>query len=623
MVSFTVRRVVSRKPLHRPRRETSRREEGPPLAVLRPESSRAARGTALGVTDRSAAGESGFTLVEIVIAVAIVAATVAAGFGIALGSRSLAVSTAAGEFDQFLDSARTIARDLDGATLAFTPDAYGDGTEVRVLAGGPNGPPATTTLPVLHARAAISEVESLGKPPFAFIVHASGSLSGRPGYRVGDAATIDVGCPASGAFHFVFAAAGGTADRFVPCRAALGDGTATLTAWPLAPLLPSPTPCSGAGCTASSLPTVPASTASCPPGFTAIGGGCAPGLPPSSGAGARYHVTISGAPATITVGAGGSFTAQATLTNANAVPPGTPASVPVGIQSADTTCTATPSGWQPSGSAFTVTGSAAGTCTVTVAADASAVPGATTDTATVTITIAAAAGATPTPSPPQCDLVTNGKCYRRIVDRTTQTFNKTVSPDTACDLNQPDILCKYIDSIRSITLDEYLIIPPNPPIDDAHELLFRINRIDGLLYGCIPYSLFSSVPANDPLPLISTAVGGPTNLPIGFGNPSVNTTVNNVFVGGVPVAFNEKILSYRVRATLSDMIDSMKRLQPGLPYEFTFYTGDATPSTEIAWLPDFPSCDNAGDAISQSPEYGTVGARLSFEVFQAIPEVAP
>ena len=140
----------------------------------------------------------------------------------------------AAEFDQFLDSARTIARSLNGAVLAFTPDAYGDGTEVRLLSGGPNDEPAATTLPMLHARATIEETESLGKVPFAFVVHANGSLSGRPGYRVGDSTKNDVGCPPSGAFHFVIKAAGGSADRYVPCRMTLANnGPATLTAWPL------------------------------------------------------------------------------------------------------------------------------------------------------------------------------------------------------------------------------------------------------------------------------------------------------------------------------------------------------------------------------------------------------
>ena len=88
---------------------------------------------------RTGTGERGFTLIEMVIVVAIVATTVAAGVGLSLASRSFAVSAAATEFDHLLDSARTIAREVQGVTLTFVPDAYGDGTEVRVLAGGPGG----------------------------------------------------------------------------------------------------------------------------------------------------------------------------------------------------------------------------------------------------------------------------------------------------------------------------------------------------------------------------------------------------------------------------------------------------------------------------------------------------
>jgi prepilin-type N-terminal cleavage/methylation domain-containing protein len=563
--------------------------------------------------------EAGFTLVEIVIAIAIVAATVAAGFGISLGSRSLAVSTAAGEFDQFLDSARTIALDLDGATLAFTPDAYGDGTEIRVLAGGPNRPPERTTLPVLHARATIEEAEVLGKAPFAFIVHANGSLSGRPGYHVGDTATNDVGCPASGAFHFVIKAAGGSADRYVPCRTTLATGgPVTLTSWPPAPIAPSPTPCSGVGCTATALPTAPASTASCPPSFTEVAGGCVPVLSSGSSSGPRYHVTITGAPAAISVGAAGSFTAQATLANANAAPVGTPASIPVGIQSADATCAAAPSGWQPSGSSFTVTSAAPGACTVTMQGDVSGIPGATTDTATVSVTIATTPNAAPTPAPSQCDLFSNGKCYHRIVDRTNQMFTKTVSPGSTCEDAQPTAPCVYLDSIRFITLDGYTLKPPAAPTDAAHELLFRIDSIDGLSYDCIPYSAFANIVPENPLPLFGRGIGAPPNPPIGFGKPSVYVAIEHVFLAGIPDSFDEKTESQSVLPTLSDMIDALARSQSGPAYSFTYFSGAAPPGSTITWLPDFPGCDNAGDSASAGVEYGNVTVLLSFEVFQAM-----
>jgi hypothetical protein len=555
-------------------------------------------------------------MVEIVIAVAIVAATVAAGFGISLGSRSLAVSTAAGEFDQFLDSARTMARDLDGATLAFTPDAYGDGTEVRLLAGGPNSPPATTTLPVLHARATIEESESLGTAPFAFVVHANGSLSGRPGYRVGDTTTNDVGCPPSGAFHFVIKAAGASADRFVPCRTTLAaTGPATLTSWPPASSAPLPTPCSGAGCTATALPNVPTSNPSCPPAFTAIPGGCTPASP---GSGARYHVTIAGAPATINVGATGSFTATATLTNANAVPAGTPASIPVETQSADATCAATPSGWQPSGSAFTVTGTTAGTCTLTAAADPSAVPGATTDTATVTIAITAAASATPSPPPPQCDLVTNGKCYRRIIDQTAQAFSKYVLPDDGCLSNSE---CFYIDSVKQILLQPpFGFQPPVPATDSAHELLFKTLKISTVSRQCQPYSYFAGVPAGDSIQWSGGSIGAPNDAAIGWGKPSTYATVNHPMIAdSLSGGFIEPNLIWDQGTTLLSMYEAVANGGISSPYSFTFWSSANATGNYIQWYPDFPGCDASGDINNGNAEYGIATVVLVFEIYQAVP----
>ncbi len=199
---------------------------------------------------RTLRGRRGFTLIELTIAVAIVAMTVAAGVGLSLSSRSLAVTTAATEFDQLLDGARTIARETGGATIVFSPDAFGDGTQAQVMTSGTGGTLVATTMPVVRTRAAIAEAQVLGALPFAFVVHASGLLGGKPGFRAGDSTgTPEVGCPASGAFHFTISASGETADRFVPCRINLAStGTVAFTVWPPASVAPLPTPC--VSCTA-------------------------------------------------------------------------------------------------------------------------------------------------------------------------------------------------------------------------------------------------------------------------------------------------------------------------------------------------------------------------------------
>ena len=470
---------------------------------------------------RSGARERGFTLIEIVIAVAVVAATVAAGLGLSLGSRSFAVAAAATEFDHLLDSARTIAREAQGVTLAFVPDAYGDGTEVRVLAGGPSGALTPTTLPVLHTRATIEEVEALRTPPFAFIVHVNGALGGRPGFRVNDTtATAEVGCPASGAFHFVIHAAGGSADRYVPCRATLAaTGPVTLSAWPAAPSAASPTPCGGS-CAPATLPTAPSSSPSCPPNYTATPGGCAPTPTPTP--------TPSPAP-------------------------------PIGVP---------------------VSGS-------------------------------------PTATPKPCDLTANGKCYHRIVDQTNQVFSKYVAPDVVCDTNgSPG--CRYIDAIQSIQFGASYNFRPNaPPLDPAHELLFKIDEVAGISEQCLPYSAFADVPGGNTILWGGDGAGGPGSIQIGFGQPSLYLTINHVFSDFASMARFQEPESWSPGTTVSELFEAIARREVGDPYTFTYSSLDAASSDPIQWYPDFPGCDVSGAPTPPAKQYGMVSVSLVFEVYQA------
>jgi prepilin-type N-terminal cleavage/methylation domain-containing protein len=471
------------------------------------------------VDERSGARERGFTLIEIVIAVAVVAATVAAGLGLSLGSRSFAVAAAATEFDHLLDSARTIAREVQGVTLAFVPDAYGDGTEVRVLAGGPSGALTPTTLPVLHTRATIEEVEALRTPPFAFIVHVNGALGGRPGFRVNETtATAEVGCPASGAFHFVIHAAGGSADRYVPCRATLAaTGPVTLSAWPAAPSAASPTPCGGS-CAPATLPTAPSSSPSCPPNYTATSGGCAP------------------------------------------------------------TATPTPSPAPPIG-------------------------------------VLASSSPTATPSPTPCDLVANGKCYRRIVDATNQGFWKFVAPEVVCDPGDPQT-CRYVDAIQAIQLGPpYVLQTVTPPSDSDHELLFKINQITGILNGCLSYVVIANTPGNMPIVWPASGTGAPVDAPVGFGEPSLYLTENHV-ISGLGATLNQ-LLSWTQSATFVEMYEALVQHRIGNAETFTYYSANG--SNYVQWFPDFPACDTAGDATVTGNQYGMVTVYFTFEIFQATP----
>ncbi len=550
---------------------------------------------------RTRCGERGFTLIEMIVAVAIVATTVAAGIGLSLSSRSLAVATAATEFDRLLDATRTIARETSGATIVFAPDGFGDGTQVRVLTSGPNGTLVATTMPVVQTRAAIAETSALGPAPFAFVLHATGLLAGRPGFRLGDATTTpETACPPSGAFHFTITAAGGSADRYVPCRIDLAStGSVAYTVWPAATLAPLPTPC--ATCTTATLPPMPTSSPTCPPGYTPIAGGCAPVSGP------HYHVTASASSASIAVGASDAVTAQATLTNPLSVPAGTPATVPISAQSADATCSVSPAGSQPSGTAFAAIALSAGTCTIAVQADVSAVAGATADSATVVVAVSAAPAATPTPQ--GCDLVQNGKCYHLIVPETNQQFTKYVVPATQCAADNST--CWYVDQVQEVQLfPPFVVQTAVPPTDSAHELLFQVTKVSGMIDGCAPYSAFASVPGANPIEWPQIGTGAPSSAPIGFGEPSVFISRNQVV--STPTAVSAEY-PWLENTYVDELRSAIVEDAVGNIAQFTWSNPSAQSSTQ--WYPDFPGCDSYDPAPTS--QYGLLTVGVVFDVYQS------
>jgi prepilin-type N-terminal cleavage/methylation domain-containing protein len=204
--------------------------------------------------------ERGFSLIEVIVAVGVVALIALGGAGLTLSSRSLAVSSSALRFDALLDAARTTARAFEyGVTIAFVPDAFGDGFRAQLYENRPGTAPLlASTIPALEARVALRETETLGVPAFALTVHADGDVAGIPG-DVFSAAAGETPCPPSGAYHFVFSYGPAAAERYVSCRiATAATGPPALAPVPPAVPLPPPTapPCSGAACAA--LPTPPA-----------------------------------------------------------------------------------------------------------------------------------------------------------------------------------------------------------------------------------------------------------------------------------------------------------------------------------------------------------------------------
>jgi prepilin-type N-terminal cleavage/methylation domain-containing protein len=220
-------------------------------------------------------GARGFTLIEVLIAVAVVVMIAGGGVGAAMGARSLAVSSAATEFDALLDAARTTAREFDGgATLVFEPDAYGDGFTARVYGRRPStGPLLAIDMPSYDGRITLSETNLLGTPAFALALHANGKIGGIRGDVVAGSAGPENACPATGAYQLVFSYGGAKATRTIPCTIALATtGTIAYVSPPAASPLPAPTAnlCITTGCL-NTPPAEPTIITTCPPGYTMTG----------------------------------------------------------------------------------------------------------------------------------------------------------------------------------------------------------------------------------------------------------------------------------------------------------------------------------------------------------------
>jgi hypothetical protein len=151
-----------------------------------------------------------------------------------------------GDYDAALASARGLAMTSgNGATLVFAPRNGGvPGFALRAYSGRPasaGAVRATTVMPV-ESDATVREA-TLGVPPFAIFIGASGHASGKPSYPSIDArgnATFSIvanepACPPGG-FVFTFTGPqGAVAKRALPC-------TPDASSAPGGPGLPNPSP---------------------------------------------------------------------------------------------------------------------------------------------------------------------------------------------------------------------------------------------------------------------------------------------------------------------------------------------------------------------------------------------
>ncbi len=189
-------------------------------------------------------GERGFTLVEMVIAVAIAAILLVAGGAWMMSMRPGALRGAVNDFDSALAVARQLAATSgNGATLAFLPRTDGaQGFMLRVYSGRPNvanAVTATNTM-IVSSNATVSDA-TYGSPPFAIFLSSAGYPTGKASYPAIDRSgniTFPVvatqpPCPSGGIALTFTSPQGATQTRSLQCNVVV-TGVAAAN--------PSPTP---------------------------------------------------------------------------------------------------------------------------------------------------------------------------------------------------------------------------------------------------------------------------------------------------------------------------------------------------------------------------------------------
>ena len=180
-------------------------------------------------------GEAGFTLLELVVSVAIAVILLTAGGYWLLSMHPGALRGALDDFDANLASAKAIAASSgNGATLIFEPQANGSlGYTLRVYSGRPTAAGAVTQTNTMIANSAATVKEAhFGNPPFAIFLSSAGYPTGKAGYPTVNAGVpnfttiaTEPPCPAGGIELTFTSPQGVTGTRTLPCNVVV-SGTA-------------------------------------------------------------------------------------------------------------------------------------------------------------------------------------------------------------------------------------------------------------------------------------------------------------------------------------------------------------------------------------------------------------
>jgi prepilin-type N-terminal cleavage/methylation domain-containing protein len=191
--------------------------------------------------------EDGFTLVEMIIAVAIAMILLVAGGSWMMSMRPGSLRQAVNDFDSALAAARQIAATSgNGATIAFLPRAdNGPGYVLRLYSGRPNAANAVRTIsfPLSTSSATITEA-TFGAPPFVIFLSSAGYPTGMASYPMIDttgnasfpAVASQPPCPGGG-IVLTFQSPQGVRDtRAMQCNAvSVGNAAANPSPTPNAP----------------------------------------------------------------------------------------------------------------------------------------------------------------------------------------------------------------------------------------------------------------------------------------------------------------------------------------------------------------------------------------------------
>lgn len=141
--------------------------------------------------------QRGSTLLELVLAVAIMVLATVAFVSFAQGAHSYAARSAVQQFDAALAYAQSVAANSgNGATMVFAPS--GDGFVLTIYSGRPTSANAlrASSIAPIHAAGSVSEAR-LGAPPFSVFLNGAGHASAWHGaVAPGSIIVSDPGCPA-------------------------------------------------------------------------------------------------------------------------------------------------------------------------------------------------------------------------------------------------------------------------------------------------------------------------------------------------------------------------------------------------------------------------------------------